>query len=89
MKHGAEDRTQSIKQVMSSLMRQRIRTKPELFDLVGKVFKVESAHKQNLQQAQKSILDGTSQWSAKIAITGQLVFLFAVYFFPLATLVFI
>eukprot|EP00108_Taenia_solium_P011468 TsM_000997200 transcript=TsM_000997200 gene=TsM_000997200 len=69
VKHGAEDRTQSIKQAMSSLMRQRIRTKPELFDLVGKVFKAEDAHKQNLQQAQKSILDGTSQWSAKIAIT--------------------
>ncbi|EUB60855.1 Protein unc-13 B [Echinococcus granulosus] len=69
VKHGSEDRTQSIKQAMSSLMRQRIRTKPELFDLVGKVFKMENAHKQNLQQAQKSILDGTSQWSAKIAIT--------------------
>ncbi|VDO01661.1 unnamed protein product [Rodentolepis nana] len=54
---------------MSSLMRQRIRTKPELFDLVGKVFKVTDTHKQNLQQAQKNILDGTSQWSAKIAIT--------------------
>lgn len=71
VRHGAEDRTQSIKQAMSSLMRQRIRTKPELFDLVGKVFKVADAHKQNLQQAQKSILDGTSQWSAKIAITGK------------------
>ncbi|KAM7538174.1 hypothetical protein Aperf_G00000064790 [Anoplocephala perfoliata] len=69
VKHGAEDRTQSIKQAMSSMMRQRICTKPELFDLVGKVFKVEDAHKQNLQQAQKSILDGTCQWSAKIAIT--------------------
>ncbi|CDS43082.1 C2 calcium dependent membrane targeting [Echinococcus multilocularis] len=69
VKHGSEDRTQSIKQAMSSLMRQRIRTKPELFDLVGKVFKMVDTHKQNLQQAQKSILDGTSQWSAKIAIT--------------------
>ncbi|VDD82373.1 unnamed protein product, partial [Mesocestoides corti] len=69
IKHGAEDRTQSIKQAMSALMHQRVQDKPELFDLVAKVFKVTDAHKQNLQQAQKSILDGTSQWSAKIAIT--------------------
>lgn len=73
MKHGAEDRTQSIKQAMSALMHQRVDAKPELFALVGKVFKMDTVkHKQNLEQAQKSILDGTSQWSAKIAITGEL-----------------
>uniref|UniRef100_A0A183TE38 Phorbol-ester/DAG-type domain-containing protein n=1 Tax=Schistocephalus solidus TaxID=70667 RepID=A0A183TE38_SCHSO len=72
-KHGAEDKTQSIKQAMSALMRQRINAMPELFDLVGKVFKMATErHKQNLIQAQQSILDGTSQWSAKIAITGEI-----------------
>lgn len=71
-KHGAEDKTMSIKQAMSSLMIKRTSAMPDLFDLVGEVFKVlELRHKQNLSQAQKSILDGTSQWEAKIAITGK------------------
>lgn len=43
-----------------------------MFDLVGEVFKVDKkTHERNLTQAQQSILDGTSKWSAKIAITGK------------------
>ncbi|TPP62293.1 Phorbol ester/diacylglycerol-binding protein unc-13 [Fasciola gigantica] len=70
-KQGAEDKAHSIIQAMTALMRQRISEMPEMFDLVGKVFKVDNkTHERNLIQAQQSILDGTSKWSAKIAITG-------------------
>ncbi|VDP70047.1 unnamed protein product [Echinostoma caproni] len=69
-KQGAEDKAQSIIQAMTALMRQRISEMPEMFDLVGDVFKVDKkTHERNLTQAQQSILDGTSKWSAKIAIT--------------------
>ncbi|KER25404.1 LOW QUALITY PROTEIN: hypothetical protein T265_14218, partial [Opisthorchis viverrini] len=70
-KQGADDKAQAIIQAMTALMRQRTNECPDLFDLVGKVFKVdEKTHERNLAQAQQSILDGTSKWSAKIAITG-------------------
>ncbi|VEL19775.1 unnamed protein product [Protopolystoma xenopodis] len=71
-RHGADDKAQTIIQAMTALMRQRINTMPELFSLVGLVFGVDSeTHETNLCQAQQSILDGTSKWSAKIAITGR------------------
>ncbi|KAG5454201.1 Protein unc-13 B, partial [Clonorchis sinensis] len=69
-KQGADDKAQTIIQAMTALMRQRINECPDLFDLVGEVFKVDKkTHERNLAQAQQSILDGTSKWSAKIAIT--------------------
>nr|QQY02551.1 protein unc-13 homolog A 1 [Cryptocotyle lingua] len=69
-KQGADDKAQTIIQAMTALMLQRISECPDLFDLVGEVFKVDKkTHERNLLQAQQSILDGTSKWSAKIAIT--------------------
>ncbi|KAF5404856.1 Phorbol ester/diacylglycerol-binding protein unc-13, partial [Paragonimus heterotremus] len=69
-KQGADDKAQSIIQAMTALMRKRISEMPELFDLLGEVFRVDrKTHELNLLQAQQSILDGTSKWSAKIAIT--------------------
>ncbi|CAH8834314.1 unnamed protein product [Trichobilharzia szidati] len=69
-KQGAADKAQTIMQAIKALMSQRINEMPELFDLLGLVFKVDSkTHERNLLQAEQSILDGTSKWSAKIAIT--------------------
>ncbi|VDQ10996.1 unnamed protein product, partial [Trichobilharzia regenti] len=71
-KQGAADKAQTIMQAIKALMSQRINEMPELFDLLGLVFKVDSkTHERNLLQAEQSILDGTSKWSAKIAITSE------------------
>ncbi|CAH8462515.1 unnamed protein product [Schistosoma turkestanicum] len=69
-KQGAADKAQTIMQAIKALMSQRISEMPDLFNLLGLVFKVDSkTHERNLLQAEQSILDGTSKWSAKIAIT--------------------
>ncbi|CAH8485788.1 unnamed protein product [Schistosoma rodhaini] len=69
-KQGAADKAQTIMQAIKALMSQRINEMPDLFNLLGLVFKVDSKiHERNLLQAEQSILDGTSKWSAKIAIT--------------------
>ncbi|CAH8466891.1 unnamed protein product [Heterobilharzia americana] len=69
-KQGAADKAQTIMQAIKALMSQRINEMPELFNLLGLVFKVDcKTHERNLLQAEQSILDGTSKWSAKIAIT--------------------
>ncbi|CAH8440905.1 unnamed protein product [Schistosoma bovis] len=69
-KQGAADKAQTIMQAIKALMSQRISEMPDLFNLLGLVFKVDSKiHERNLLQAEQSILDGTSKWSAKIAIT--------------------
>ena len=46
-------------------------TRPEIFEVISKVFNVDlRSHQGHMKTVQQGILDGTSKWSAKIAITG-------------------
>ncbi|ODM97566.1 Protein unc-13 B [Orchesella cincta] len=69
-KHGAEDKANSIITAMKEIMKQRERQKPEIFELIRTTFTVDpDTHIDNLEQAEGSVLEGTSKWSCKIAIT--------------------
>ncbi|XP_011307877.1 protein unc-13 homolog A-like isoform X3 [Fopius arisanus] len=69
-KHGAEDKANSIITAMKERMKQREREKPEIFELIRTTFSVDpDTHIDSLEQAEVMVLEGTSKWSCKIAIT--------------------
>uniref|UniRef100_A0A1I8IAL3 Phorbol-ester/DAG-type domain-containing protein n=2 Tax=Macrostomum lignano TaxID=282301 RepID=A0A1I8IAL3_9PLAT len=69
-RHGAEDKSAAIRQAMQERMQSREQARPEVFELVRRVFGVdEASHREQLRAVQLSILEGSSNWSAKIAIT--------------------
>ncbi|XP_024085343.1 uncharacterized protein LOC106667999 isoform X2 [Cimex lectularius] len=69
-KHGAEDKANTIITAMKERMKQREREKPEIFELIRTTFSMDpDTHIDSLAQAEDIVLEGTSKWSCKIAIT--------------------
>ncbi|KAL5281965.1 UNC13C family protein [Megaselia abdita] len=69
-KHGADDKANSIITAMRNRMKKRELEKPEIFELLRRVFGIdENTHAIHMKAVNQSVLDGTSKWSAKIAIT--------------------
>ncbi|XP_076049054.1 unc-13 isoform X1 [Oratosquilla oratoria] len=69
-KHGAEDKTNNIIAAMKDRMKKREREKPEIFELIRMTFQVDpDTHIDCLEKAEANVLEGTSHWSCKIAVT--------------------
>ncbi|XP_042894780.1 protein unc-13 homolog B isoform X2 [Parasteatoda tepidariorum] len=69
-KHGADDKANNIIMAMKERMKIRERDKPEIFELIRMTFTIDpDTHIDALQQGEAQIMEGTSKWSAKIAIT--------------------
>ena len=69
-KDALVEQTQRIITVMNNIMKTRIDSNPEVFEILRQTFQIsEEDHKRALNGARQSILDGTSQWRAKLSIT--------------------
>jgi hypothetical protein len=59
-------------EAMHEKMTLRETTRPLLFKTIRDVFNVdEKSHVGHMKAVKQSVLDGTSKWSAKLAITGK------------------
>ncbi|UJR24813.1 hypothetical protein I4U23_006188 [Adineta vaga] len=69
-KHGADDKARNLMEAMHEKMTLRETTRPYLFKTIRDVFNVdEKSHVGHMKAVKQSVLDGTSKWSAKLAIT--------------------
>ncbi|CAF1048831.1 unnamed protein product [Rotaria sordida] len=69
-KHGADDKAKTLMEAMHEKMTLRESTRPHLFKTIRDVFNVdERSHVGHMKAVKQSVLDGTSKWSAKLAIT--------------------
>jgi len=69
-KHGADDKAKNLMEAMHEKMTLRETTRPLLFKTIRDVFNVdEKSHVGHMKAVKQSVLDGTSKWSAKLAIT--------------------
>ncbi|CAF2442366.1 unnamed protein product [Rotaria sp. Silwood2] len=69
-KHGADDKAKTLMEAMHEKMTLRESTRPHLFKTIRDVFNVdEKSHVGHMKAVKQSVLDGTSKWSAKLAIT--------------------
>lgn len=69
-KHGEGDRAQNLIAVIRDRMKIQERNKPEIFETIRTIFSIdEKVQQETLRQVKTSILEGSSKWSAKIALT--------------------